>query len=372
MDLKLKNILLLVIILCTISCGGGEDSTEDSSSLPEIPSNSPPTVENVLISGEKSVGSELVVSYQYKDSDNDNEGNTEITWYKDGKKITLPSSEKYTVLPDDKDSSISVSVTPIALSGTLRGKEIFSERVIVRALKEFTLRTSCPYYISSITNEIWPHEWTSQAVNIIVELVDDNGNVLEELISRRGDGFTGYGIHINGLWALDYNRDDYEILNELLSESEDNLLFTCTYINHKNGDTQHIKQFVPLLNADIWEPRIEVMNGDFKLNESFFEISFLSDLHYQVYLFHITNGMSKQESLNIANEYMDDNFRDTVYGPQKIQSFDTPAKIRTIRASDSIQATNYKRLQISANERTNEKIEVLNELIGLNYFEFLI
>lgn len=91
-----------------------------SSATPPIAAASgvAPVVSAVTINGTVEVGQALTVTYSYSDADQDLEGASLIQWLRNGVAIAGATSSTYTLEAADEDQVISVSVTPVALSGT--------------------------------------------------------------------------------------------------------------------------------------------------------------------------------------------------------------------------------------------------------------
>ena len=88
-----------------------------------------PVVNNLAISGTTKEGETLTVNYTYYDVNDDKEGATEFKWYRaddaQGTNSTLISeatSKTYTLTKQDVGKYIIVEVTPVALTGDLKGK----------------------------------------------------------------------------------------------------------------------------------------------------------------------------------------------------------------------------------------------------------
>lgn len=95
-----------------------------------------PLAENVKITGEPIIGTELTGSYEYKDENGDAEAETTFKWYrskeKDGEytEIDGATGEKYTLTDADEDAYIKFSVTPVSAAEPSVGEEYFSEAFV--------------------------------------------------------------------------------------------------------------------------------------------------------------------------------------------------------------------------------------------------
>jgi hypothetical protein len=330
--------------------------------------NLAPTATNIQIQGDLAKSSLAVVSYDYNDNEEDLEGQSRIEWYVNGSLIQSGTSKEYQLTEYDGGSKLSVAIHPVAISGSLVGQMKMSLELEIPIYFEFTLRTVCPIYLKPITNEIWPSEWVWQSSTKSVDLVDDYGDVIENLLSGSFSDYNGVGMHNNTSWALDYKRDKYNDVSKLLSSSSDNLLFTCEYLNNKTGAVKKFQQFVPLKGNDYWEPKTKVFQ--LVLNDSLLIIDMLSDTHYQVYKTFMKAGLSKNKALSSAENYMNDNFSDSVFRPLNMSEYNTQAKYYSLFAENSLQANYYKTFQNAANQYTNNRVDLLNELIGINYVNY--
>ena len=77
------------------------------------------------------LGDTLSVTYTYHDAHNDPEGNSLFQWFRSGNAIPGANSNEYQVTPNDRDNSISVAVTPVAVSGVPIGSSQSSSSVQV-------------------------------------------------------------------------------------------------------------------------------------------------------------------------------------------------------------------------------------------------
>lgn len=91
-----------------------------------------PLAENVKITGEPQLGTVLTGSYDFKDENDDTEGETTFKWYraeeKDGeyKEIEGATSKEYTLTVADEDKYIKFAVTPVSVNEPYVGEETFS------------------------------------------------------------------------------------------------------------------------------------------------------------------------------------------------------------------------------------------------------
>jgi len=119
--LFLLSILSLGFLLS--ACGGG-GSTE----------NTAPTVSNVSISGNNSIGETLTGIYTYSDAENDAEGVSTFRWLRDGSAISGATSITYRLNALDANTELAFEVTPIATNGTTTGNAVTSNSITVAAI----------------------------------------------------------------------------------------------------------------------------------------------------------------------------------------------------------------------------------------------
>lgn len=93
-------------------------------------SYSAPRVTDVELSGEFKQGETLLVAYTYSDDEEDPEGASEITWYRDGVQSKKGTTKTYAITKADSGKVISVTVTPISLvGGVLTGQAVANTEV---------------------------------------------------------------------------------------------------------------------------------------------------------------------------------------------------------------------------------------------------
>lgn len=93
-------------------------------------SYSAPRVTDVELSGEFKQGGTLTVAYIYSDDEEDPEGASEITWYRDGVQFKKGTTKTYAITKADSGKVISVSVTPVSLvGGVLIGQTVANTEV---------------------------------------------------------------------------------------------------------------------------------------------------------------------------------------------------------------------------------------------------
>ena len=97
--------------------------------------NNAPQARNVRITdtngGDTVVGDTLVGSYVYSDKEGDPEGDTRLQWYRNNNAISGATSDSYTLVAADSGRTISLKVTPMALSGVSNGKAAVSNTLFV-------------------------------------------------------------------------------------------------------------------------------------------------------------------------------------------------------------------------------------------------
>lgn len=85
----------------------------------------PPVADNVAISGDFGQNGTLTVSYHYSDAEDDQEGVSVVTWYRDGILSQQGASKTYAITKADSGKVISVTITPVAnVGGTLLGDPV--------------------------------------------------------------------------------------------------------------------------------------------------------------------------------------------------------------------------------------------------------
>jgi len=98
--------------------------------------NQAPSVSNVQINPVDNLltGSSLQVTYTYADKEGNAEANTFFRWYLDGQSIPGATGTSYTIQLGDLKQQLmgrlSVSITPVAGTGTTLGKPVFSNSVV--------------------------------------------------------------------------------------------------------------------------------------------------------------------------------------------------------------------------------------------------
>jgi hypothetical protein len=129
--------------------------------------NTPPTSSNVTVTGVAKVGQELSGTYEYSDVENDLEGQTKMQWYVatsdrgDGEiPIAGATMAKFIVSENEQDKFIRFGVTPIAITGTLAGKQVksaFTSAVQEETEVTFTYNNQLVTYgiIKSSTGRKW-------------------------------------------------------------------------------------------------------------------------------------------------------------------------------------------------------------------------
>lgn len=100
--------------------------------------NAAPVASNVSITGTPVVGEILGVTFDYSDAESDLEGAHVYNWWmadtQEGEYAAIALDESTVLLTEAySDKWIKVSVTPVALTGTSPGTEVFSSAVQVGA-----------------------------------------------------------------------------------------------------------------------------------------------------------------------------------------------------------------------------------------------
>lgn len=117
------NVAFLGLVLGIQACGGG--------SAP----NAAPTAGAVSITDDNGgtivVGDNLTATYTYADAENNAEGTTTFIWLRDGAAISGATASTYSLVAADSETSITLSVTPIASTGTTTGTAVVSTGVAV-------------------------------------------------------------------------------------------------------------------------------------------------------------------------------------------------------------------------------------------------
>ena len=110
--------------------------------------NSAPAITNLKMKGTAVIGNKLTVSYTYRDAEEDEQGNSMITWYRadnasgQNKELMNQGNKKtYRISKEDQGYYIIVEVTPMAITGELKGKAV-SASVKVKAVNKAPKATS--------------------------------------------------------------------------------------------------------------------------------------------------------------------------------------------------------------------------------------
>jgi len=94
------------------------------------PPNHAPTASNIVVSdsngGSVVVGDSLNGSYTYGDIDGDAEGSSTFCWLRNGTAISRATVPIYTLLAADSGQTITFEVTPVAVTGVVRGTAVTS------------------------------------------------------------------------------------------------------------------------------------------------------------------------------------------------------------------------------------------------------
>ncbi len=96
--------------------------------------NFPPTVSNIKLMGNLSIGSKVRAKYDYFDNENNNEGYSLINWFLandslgSNRQIIGQNSSVYTIKDEDTTKYIGFSIQPVAVSGSQYGQEVFIEK----------------------------------------------------------------------------------------------------------------------------------------------------------------------------------------------------------------------------------------------------
>ncbi len=126
-----------------IAASGVETGIEVESSevivgnaAPEITSASinPADTNNVYV-----VGETLSITYNFEDTDNDQEGDSLFTWYRGQTEVLQGAGSEfrtYLIEPDDSGASIYVEIVPVAQQGTQQGTGVETAAVNINALPE--------------------------------------------------------------------------------------------------------------------------------------------------------------------------------------------------------------------------------------------
>jgi uncharacterized protein (TIGR02145 family) len=128
--------------------------------------NIAPSVTDVVVNGEVSVGDELTAAYVYNDPENDDEGATTFQWYRANDNtgtgelaISSATGLTYTLTSVDLTKFIRVGVTPKSSTGTATGVEIKSTLVgpVVETVTFTYNGESVTYGVitSSVTSKKW-------------------------------------------------------------------------------------------------------------------------------------------------------------------------------------------------------------------------
>lgn len=149
-----KGIITALTFSLLTACGSGSSNNENGSpSQPTEPNkpaepvdksdNKKPTVEDVRIQFNENTtlftGDTLVGVYNYVDTENDPEGNTQFRWLVAG--IEKGTSSTYIIEKADADKEITFEVTPIATSGTVQGNPVLSSNVSAK-FRNFIIYTA--------------------------------------------------------------------------------------------------------------------------------------------------------------------------------------------------------------------------------------
>ncbi len=121
----------IIFVTLFSACGGGSGEGSEVTTN----TNNAPLAFDLIINHNGSFGPEvgmtLTADYQYSDTENDPEGNSQIQWFRNSQPIENKTSINYIVVREDSEQSIFVEVTPIASRGTAQGATVRSQPVDV-------------------------------------------------------------------------------------------------------------------------------------------------------------------------------------------------------------------------------------------------
>ncbi|MDH5231323.1 MAG: FG-GAP-like repeat-containing protein, partial [Gammaproteobacteria bacterium] len=115
---KINRLLFFCFLTTTlIACSNAISTSQGTNSSPYIKSASTSDSDG----GDILVGNLLTAVYEYKDDDNDPEGDTIFQWFRNGETIQQATSQTYQLVKEDSGKYIELEITPVAASGVLRG-----------------------------------------------------------------------------------------------------------------------------------------------------------------------------------------------------------------------------------------------------------
>lgn len=136
--------LVMSCVVVVTACGGGGSG---GSSENVAPIAFDLNIDSATSAGQAKfeVGDQLQARYEYYDADNDPEGDSQIRWYRDNVLIAGANSAIYFVENADAGSSLSFSVTPIALQGQSQGQAVRSSP---KSVAEATTNPATPVSVA--------------------------------------------------------------------------------------------------------------------------------------------------------------------------------------------------------------------------------
>ncbi len=98
---------------------------------PIAAANTAPTVTNVSIAGNATLGSVLTGNYTYSDANGDAEGTSTFRWLRNGAAISGATARTYTVVTADVENTLRFEVTPVAQAGVSPGSPVQSSGLLI-------------------------------------------------------------------------------------------------------------------------------------------------------------------------------------------------------------------------------------------------
>ena len=383
MNLNIKRVLFVIFLFLLNGCGNEDSATsQDCSgavSCNTTPVNSDnPIIESVVINGSLHLPNhKITASYDYSNVAGIPEGLSKIRWIRNGEVINEGSKDTYTLTDDDGGATFKVEVVPVSANGTT-GALVTSEEYQIDFPQEFTVRSSCVNYRYAVARNIIMDSkgWYVFPKKSKLQIVDDYGNVVDDLITLRSNSLDiSYPVSDTSYAYLNSTSKEYytEVSNKLShpDNKNNNILISCYYFNENTAEEISFSMFIPIAEQKVWAATKEKLRGD-NINNSFFEVSFLSDLYYRVYLAEINKHGEKSVAIQRAREYFSTNFPNLAY--KKLDATETQTRngLFQLKSADSAQGAKYSQMQHLANNVAAGRVDLVLDQIEANYTSYVL
>lgn len=390
MNLNINRTLFVIFLFLLNGCGGGSgdnSATQDcSDSVNCIPSpgdsnsgdSDNPIIENVAINGSIHLPNhKIAASYDYSNAAGVSEGQTKIRWIRNGEMINEGSEDTYTLTADDGGATFKVEIIPTSAEG-ITGTLVTSEEYQINFPQEFTVRSSCTNYRYAVAHNIIMDSegWYVFPKKSKLQIVDDYGNVVDDLITLRSNSLDiSYPVSDTTYAYLNSTSKEYytEVSNKLShpDNKNNNILISCYYFNESTAEEISFSMFIPIAEQKVWAATKERLSND-NINNSFFEVSFLSDLYYRIYLAEMNNHGEKGLAIQRAREYFSTNFPNLAYKELDATETQTRNGLLQLKSPDSSQGAKYSQMQHLANSVAAGRVDLVLDQIETNYTSYVL